>query len=91
MHVADVLTDREYQWNEAQKIGGYRAALGAPLLRDGKVVGVIFVAAYLGGPFSPVAHIADHIEHVAKIGGEDCVALVGTDPETVARYARTLE
>jgi membrane dipeptidase len=44
----------------------------------GGVVGVIFVAAYLGGAFSPIARIADHIEHVAKVGGEDCVAL-GSD------------
>ena len=28
----------------AQKIGGYRAALGAPLLREGSVGGVIFLA-----------------------------------------------
>src|SRR5262249_28731396 len=31
VHVADVLADPEYTWNEAQKIGNYRAALGAPL------------------------------------------------------------
>jgi GAF domain-containing protein len=30
VHVADVLQDREYGWSEAQQIGGYRAALGAP-------------------------------------------------------------
>lgn len=52
VHVADVLEDREYTWSEAQKIGGYRAALGAPLLRDGKVVGVIFVAKTKPDPFS---------------------------------------
>jgi two-component system, NtrC family, sensor kinase len=44
VHVPDVLADPEYTWSEAQKIGGYRAALGAPLLRNGNVVGVIFVA-----------------------------------------------
>jgi membrane dipeptidase len=48
------------------------------IARRGGVVGVIFVAAYLGNTFSPIAHIADHIEHVAKVGGEDCVAL-GSD------------
>jgi membrane dipeptidase len=48
------------------------------IARRGGVVGVIFVASYLGGTFSPIAHIADHIEHVAKVGGEDCVAL-GSD------------
>ena len=52
VHVANVLEDREYTWSEAQQIGGYRAALGAPLLRDGKVVGVIFVAKTKPEPFS---------------------------------------
>jgi membrane dipeptidase len=44
----------------------------------GGVVGVIFVAAYLGGAFSALDRIADHIEHVARVGGEGCVAL-GSD------------
>ena len=52
VHVPDVLADAEYTWNEAQKIGGYRSALGAPLLRDGKVVGVIFVAKTVMQPFT---------------------------------------
>ena len=52
VHVADVLKDPEYAWSEAQQIGGYRAALGAPLLRDGNVVGVIFVAKTKDEPFS---------------------------------------
>ena len=51
------------------------------------VTGVIFVAAYLGNPFSPIAHIADHIEHVARVGGEDCVAL-GSDYDGFAPLAR---
>jgi membrane dipeptidase len=48
------------------------------LAERGGVVGVIFVAAYLGGTFCTLERIADHIEHVARIGGEDCVAL-GSD------------
>jgi membrane dipeptidase len=57
------------------------------IARKGGVVGVIFVAAYLGNPFSPIAHIADHIEHVVKVGGEDCVAL-GSDYDGFAPLAR---
>ena len=53
VHVADVLADPDYTFMEAQEIGGYRAALGAPLLRDGKVVGVIFVAKTRSEPFNP--------------------------------------
>ena len=38
-----VLTDPEYTYGDAQKVGGYRAGLGVPLLRAGDVIGVIFV------------------------------------------------
>ncbi len=48
------------------------------LASAGGIVGVIFVAPYLGGTFCTVERIADHIEHVARVGGEDCVAL-GSD------------
>jgi GAF domain-containing protein len=44
IHVSDVLGDPDYKWQGAQKIGGYRAGLAAPLLGDGKVVGVIFLS-----------------------------------------------
>jgi hypothetical protein len=40
IHVSDVLADDEYTLGDVQKIAGYRAALGAPLLREGNVVGV---------------------------------------------------
>ena len=36
------------------------------------------VAPYLGGMFCTLERVADHIEHVARVGGEDCVAL-GSD------------
>jgi transcriptional regulator with GAF, ATPase, and Fis domain len=52
IHVQDVLADSDFTWSETQKIGGYRAALGAPLLRDGKVVGVIFLAKTLPQQFT---------------------------------------
>ena len=50
------------------------AAIG----KSGGIVGVIFVAPYLGGPFCTIERIADHIEHVAVVAGEDAVAL-GSD------------
>jgi GAF domain-containing protein len=52
VQVADVLADTEYTWSDAQDIGGWRAALGAPLLREGRVVGVIFVAKTVPQPFT---------------------------------------
>jgi membrane dipeptidase len=44
----------------------------------GGIVGVIFVSPYLGGLFCSLDRVADHIEHVARVGGDDCVAL-GSD------------
>jgi two-component system NtrC family sensor kinase len=52
VQVADVLADTEYAWSGAQEIGDWRAALGAPLLREGRYVGVIFVAKTVPQPFS---------------------------------------
>jgi GAF domain-containing protein len=52
VHVPDVLADADYTWGEAQNVGGYRAILGAPLLRQGKVVGVIAVLKTVPEPFT---------------------------------------
>src|SRR5829696_2074246 len=41
VYVPDVLADPEYRFNEGQKLGGFRAALGVPLLRQGHPIGVI--------------------------------------------------
>lgn len=47
--------------------------------RRGGIVGVIFVSTYLGGTLSStLEHLADHVEHVAAVAGEDVVAL-GSD------------
>jgi membrane dipeptidase len=46
--------------------------------RAGGIVGVIFVAPYLGGTFCTIERIADHIDHVAAVAGEDAVAF-GSD------------
>jgi GAF domain-containing protein len=52
VHVPDVLADPEYTRHEAQKIGGWRAALGVPLLREGSVVGVFFLSRTKPQPFT---------------------------------------
>jgi GAF domain-containing protein len=52
VHVPDVLADPDYTWSGAQEIGGYRSAVGAPLLRKGDVAGVIFVAKKVPQPFT---------------------------------------
>ena len=37
----DVLADPDYQWTEAQRLGGFRSIVGVPMLSDGEVIGVI--------------------------------------------------
>jgi two-component system, NtrC family, sensor kinase len=44
VHVRDVLDDRSYAVKAAARAGGFRASLGVPMLREGRVIGSIFVA-----------------------------------------------
>jgi len=41
VHIPDVKADPEYTFVEAQKLGGYRASLGVPMLREGVSIGVL--------------------------------------------------
>src|SRR5271166_6527508 len=73
VHVPDVLADPEYQWTEPQKIAGYRAALGVPLLRQGDVVGVIFVGKNKPQPFT-----AKQIDLVTTFADQAVIAVENT-------------
>ncbi|MCC6776889.1 MAG: GAF domain-containing protein [Hyphomicrobiales bacterium] len=70
IHVPDVMQDPEYTWGKAQEIGGYRAAIGAPLLREGQVVGVIFVGKNVPGPFT-----SKQIELVTTFADQAVIAI----------------
>ena len=41
IHIPDVQTDPEYNWSEAQRLGGYRTVLAVPMLREGVAIGVL--------------------------------------------------
>src|SRR6516162_8643324 len=51
-HVADVLSDPQYQRKDNARIGGVRSGLGVPMIRGEQVIGVIFVARRQPGLFS---------------------------------------
>ena len=51
-HVADVLSDAQYQQKDTARVSGYRGCLGVPMIRDEHVVGAIFVARRQPGLFS---------------------------------------
>ena len=51
-HVADVLNDPLYPHKDAARAGGFRGALGVPMIREGEVIGAIFVARKQPGLFT---------------------------------------
>jgi two-component system, NtrC family, sensor kinase len=52
VQILDALTDPEYKLTKAQKLGGYRTMIGAPLLRAGTPIGVFGLARYSVRPFT---------------------------------------
>jgi class 3 adenylate cyclase len=66
VHIHDVLADPEYELLDLQRAGGFRTALGVPMLRDGAVIGAIAVARNEVRPFSDaeirlLETFADHV------------------------------
>ncbi|MBK9607506.1 MAG: GAF domain-containing protein [Betaproteobacteria bacterium] len=51
IHIADILADLDYGQIGAARAAGYRGCLGVPMLREGQVIGVIFVARKTPGHF----------------------------------------
>jgi len=52
VHIPDCLADPEYTWSESQKLGGFRAMLGVPLMGGGRPIGVIALTRSVPRPFS---------------------------------------
>jgi signal transduction histidine kinase len=52
VHISDVLDDPKYTRPEWAKQAGFRTALGVPMLREGKPIGVIFLARHTVRPFT---------------------------------------
>ncbi|HEX8809783.1 MAG TPA: GAF domain-containing protein, partial [Xanthobacteraceae bacterium] len=52
VHIQDVQNDREYTFAEAQRLGGFRTALGVPMLREGVPIGVFALTRSKVRPFT---------------------------------------
>jgi signal transduction histidine kinase len=52
IHIHDVLADPEFTPRDTPQLGGFRTALGVPLMREGKPIGAIFLTRATVEPFS---------------------------------------
>jgi two-component system NtrC family sensor kinase len=70
IHIPDVLTDPDYSWGAAQKLGGFRTLLGVPMLRDGDSVGVLTLTRTAVRPFTD-----KQIELVSTFADQAAIAI----------------
>ncbi len=73
VHIPDRLEDAEYDYPEAARLGGFRAMLGVPMLREGEVVGVLALWRDEPVPFTDA-----EIEVTQQFADEAVIALITT-------------
>ena len=70
IHIPDVTTDPEYRAAGHQQAGGYRTALGVPLLREGTAIGVFALTRTEMKPFTE-----KQVELVATFADQAVIAI----------------
>src|SRR5262249_40253337 len=70
IHIPDVLTDSNYTFAEAQKLGGYRSVLAVPMLRAGIPIGVLALTRSEVRPFAD-----KQIELVSPFADQAAIAI----------------
>ena len=70
VQMPDVLTDPDFTSHGYQRLGNFRAMLGVPLKRDGKVEGVFSLTKPDPGPFEP-----RHVELVQTFADQAVIAI----------------
>ena len=70
IHIPDALADPEYAYLDGQRLGGWRAMLGVPLLREGSCIGVIAINRTTPQPFT-----AQQIELATTFADQAVIAI----------------
>jgi GAF domain-containing protein/anti-sigma regulatory factor (Ser/Thr protein kinase) len=70
IHIPDVLADSEYAITDTQRVGGYRAIVGIPLLREGHPIGVIVLMRR-----EPVPFTAKQIDLITTFSDQAVIAI----------------
>jgi class 3 adenylate cyclase len=84
VHVPDVEQDPEYTYIAAKRLGGFRAMLGVPMLREDDVVGVVTMWRNEPNPFTD-----DEIEIVRQFADQAVIAVTTTQLLGTIDHQRT--